>query len=93
MGFVVVTVSCSVTSMALSSGQVMTFRETLTWPSRIRGDQDAAEKTLNGEKVKLVEELEWRIERHTKTMAELSTLAMKVGRIPVVVQSTISEHE
>jgi hypothetical protein len=65
---------------ALSSGQVMTFRECLLWPSRIKLDMEAAGKTLNGEKLKLVEELDWRCERFVKTLAELTTTAQKVRK-------------
>jgi len=43
-----------------------------------QGDMDAAGKTLNGEKLKLVEELDWRCERFVKSLAELSTNAQKV---------------
>ena len=69
----------SVNTMALSAGQVMTFRETLLWPNRIKSDMDAAEKTLNGEKLKLIEELDWRCERFVKNLADLTSAAQKVG--------------
>jgi hypothetical protein len=65
-------------AQALSSGQVMTFRECLQWPARIKLDMETAGKTLNGEKLKLVEELDWRCERFVKTLAELTTTAQKV---------------
>ena len=68
----------SVNTMSLSSGQVGTFRETLLWPNRIKSDMEAAEKTLNGEKLKLVEELDWRCERFVKGLAELTATAQKV---------------
>jgi hypothetical protein len=58
----------------------MTFRECLLWPSRIKLDMEAAGKTLNGEKLKLVEELDWRCERFVKTLAELTTTAQKVRK-------------
>ena len=49
------------------------------WPTRIKGDMEAADKTLNGEKLKLVEELDWRCERFVKQLTELTSTAQKAS--------------
>ncbi len=68
----------NVATMSLSSGQALTFKETFMWPGRIRADMEVANKVLNGEKMKLIEELDWRCDNFRKSLQEIAAGVQKV---------------